>query len=146
VSQISQKKIFCVPLITSHMVLKGNTELECTETIPYLLPFTSATTTLEKPLTYTASSYISRATLSPCSYLKHQLPSPFCLTLLFHLFCLMTSKIFNLGKTYSFTTFSLQIWHLFFLRHLYIYFSAKGSNFSAINDSLPMWKVAFMHL
>lgn len=34
-----RKKILCVPLITSHMIFKGITELERIETIPYLLSF-----------------------------------------------------------------------------------------------------------
>lgn len=113
-----REKILRVPLITPHMIFKGITKLEHIATIPYLLPFTSATTKLVKPLTYIASPYISRATLSPCRYLKQQLPIPCCSTQLFHVFpCLESSKIFNLGKIYSFMSFYVQTWQIFFLRH-----------------------------
>lgn len=45
-----KKKILCVPLITSHMILKGITKLECTKRIPS----TPTTSKLVKPLIYIA--------------------------------------------------------------------------------------------
>lgn len=66
------KKTLCVPLITSLIIFKSINELEYVESVPYLLPFTSTTTKLVKPLIYTDSFYNYKGTISPCSYLKQQ--------------------------------------------------------------------------
>lgn len=123
-----KKKILCIPLITSDMIFKGITELEC---IDNSLPSSFY-------LCYHKASEVSNlhSFILYLQSLKQQLSIPCCSTQLFHLLsCLMSLKIFCL----LFSDMAI-----FFLRYLDFFFSPERNHFSAINDSLLMWKVALV--
>lgn len=131
------EEILGVSLITSHMIFKGITDLECIY-MYYLIPSTSATIMLAKLLIYIISSCIYRGTPSPRSYLKQRLSIPCSSTQLFHLSVLLFNEFekFQSGKNIFIheLLFSDMMNNFSKISRLF-FFSPKGCKFSAINNS-----------
>lgn len=131
-----KKKILCIPLITSDMIFRGITELECIDnSLPssfYLCYHKPSEVTNLHSFILHLQSHSKSMQLSETAVIDSLLlNSAISFVVLFNEFENFLSFIFRHGNIFS--------------KIPRFFFSPERNHFSAINDSLLMWKVAFMH-